>query len=377
MICSIVLIALGILQNEMNFVYQTNTYGNFDTTGTESWVMKLKPGISDLASSIKYGRFHSKPLIIIGILFTLTLLFSIYKLKKELFLRKITQWLIFATARLGVLRVSGVCGIKRSEFGVFPFLNCQACEMATGACPVGMLQWGMIKGSGIYLALGVMCFTGVTLGRFICGWLCPFGFISDILDRISLKKVKLPKFFYWARYVVLILTFSALIFKIPVFCVYICQSGSIYGRLPYYLTTGLPGLIDAFTSFGWLKTILVYQLLSLLLLIIGAILVSGRWFCRYLCPLGAFYGLFNYVSPVKVVHDKTKCNGCNACLKQCPMGADLSVNHFTDITSCIKCGKCTKLCNARNFEVLGKKINLKVGKVQNDETKVMVSSNKK
>lgn len=377
MLIGIALIVIGLLNNEMSFVYQTNTYGNYDVPGTESWVMKLEPGIADFASAIEYGKFHRQPLIAIGVLFVLTIFLSIYKIKKQLILRKITQWLIFVTARLGVLRVSGICPVKRSELGVFPFLNCQACEMATGACPIGMLQWGLIKGSSIYLFLGVMLFAGTLLGRFICGWLCPFGFISDLFDRISLRKFRMPKWFNWLKFVALALVFSVLIWKIPVFCAYVCQSANIYGRLPYYLTTGLPGLKEAFSSFEWLKTILLFQMLSLLLMLVGAILVSGRWYCKYICPLGAIYGLLNYVSPIRIAHDQTKCNGCNACTKLCSMGADLCKNQFHDVTSCIRCGKCTKLCKARSFTVFGKSITKKSEEIKDDQTIVSIPGSKK
>ncbi len=352
---SILLIIFGIYSNELAFVRSTNTYGNFDTPGTESWVMKLQPGIADYASRVEYGKFHSTPLIAIFILFIVTLLISIYRLKRDLIQRKIIQWLFFVLARFGVFRVSGLCPIKRSEFGVFPFLNCQACEMATGACPIGMIQWALMRGKTLYLVSGTLMLFGSLLGRFICGWLCPFGFFADILDRFSKRKLSLPNSFKHSKFIILAALPTAFLWPIPFFCVYICQSGNIFGRLPYYLTTGLPGLKEAFASSGWYKTILLYQIISLVVLFVAGIIISGRWFCRYFCPLGAFLGLFNYISPIKVVHNDSKCTNCNACTKHCPMEVDLKRGSFTDITGCIKCGKCTKLCNARKFHLPLKK----------------------
>lgn len=81
-----------------------------------------------------------------------------------------------------------------------------------------------------------------------------------------------------------------------------------------------------------------------LLLLAGAVLVSGRWFCRYLCPLGAAYGLFNYVSPLRVVHDEAACSGCGKCEGLCPMDVKKERNSFLDVTGCIKCGRCVKAC---------------------------------
>lgn len=346
---AILFLIIGLNQGDLEFAAKTATYGNFDVQGTESWIMKLKPGIDDLASSIHYGNFHKTPLIAIGILFILVLFGSIYKNKRDLLKRKLVQWITFMVARLGVFRVSGICPIKRTELGVFPFLNCQACEMATGGCPIGMLQYSLIKKKVPYLVIGVMILSGVLLGRTICGWFCPFGFVSDIFDRISTHKFKPNIKLNYIKYGALILVCSAFLWSFPVFCVFFCGSGKILGILPYYLTTGLSSLKEFFITGAWLKSFLAFHLCALVIYILGAAYISGRWFCRYICPLGAFYGLFNYVTPFKVCHDKTKCTHCGACKKVCPMNVDLERGNFSDITGCIRCGRCTKLCNARKF----------------------------
>ncbi|RCX20180.1 4Fe-4S binding protein [Anaerobacterium chartisolvens] len=348
---SLMLIISGVIRNEMEFVYETNTYGNFDVPGTQSWIMKLEPGVEDYASEIVYGTMHYKPLAVISALFVLTLFLSLIKLRREFILRKFLQWTAFATARIGVLRVSGLYPVKRSQLCVFPFLNCQACEMATGACPIGMLQWCLIKGDGLLLVIGIMLLAGAAAGRAICGWLCPFGFIADLFDRISLKKIRVPKIFKYLKYILFISIPLVIIFKMPFFCSFLCQSGNIYGRFPYYLTTGMPGLKAEFLGAEGIKPLLVFQLISLLALVAGAILIGGRWFCRYVCPLGAWLGLGNYVSPVRVLHDNSKCTNCGVCSKICAMDADLAKAGFNDVTSCIRCGKCTRICKARHFEI--------------------------
>jgi len=82
--------------------------------------------------------------------------------------------------------------------------------------------------------------------------------------------------------------------------------------------------------------------------------VSGRWFCRYLCPLGAAYGLFNYISPLRVVHNEARCSGCGRCEGLCPMDVKKERSSFLDVTGCIKCGRCVKACRtgARGFSAL-------------------------
>lgn len=352
------LIIIGIFNGDLSFAAKTATYGNFDVPNTENWVMKLKPGIEDFASKLVYGKFNVIPLKAIGTLFIFMLLVSIINNNSDLIWRKLTQWSMFVIARLGVFRVSGLCAIKRTQFGVFPVLNCQACEMATGGCPIGMIQWGLINKSFPFFSLGIIFLFGSFLGRAVCGWLCPFGFFADVLDRlINIKKlrskVKISSKLLYLRYFLIIFLISAPLWTIPYFCIYICQSANIYGLLPYYLTTGLEGFTSTFKTSAWLKGIFFFHMVSIFILVFLAVTISGRWFCRYVCPLGAIYGLFNYVSPLQVKHDSNKCTNCNRCTKVCPMDIDLRNNNFSTVTSCIRCGKCTKLCSARYFSITG------------------------
>lgn len=346
----VLLIIIGIIAKDIYFIRQTATYGNFDVPNTESWVIKLKPGIGDYASNIVYDKFHPTPLKTIGWLFAIVLFLSLYKNKKDLILRKLSQWSFFVASRLGVLRVAGINPVKRTFFGCFPFLNCQACEMATGACPIGMIQWSIIKGKIPYFVLGVIIASGALLGRAVCGWMCPFGFISDILEKISFKKIKLWEKLKYLKFIFLFLIFTFPLFSIPIFCIYFCASGKIFGLLPYYLTTGLEEFKVAFSNPVFLKTILGFHLFTFSFIIIGAILIVGRWFCKYLCPLGAFYGLFNDISPIKIIHNPQKCVNCGLCKKKCPMEIDLAKNNFSETVDCLKCGRCVKLCKARSFK---------------------------
>lgn len=231
-----------------------------------------------------------------------------------------------------------------------PGLNCYSCPGALGACPVGALQAvaGSVKyGFSLYVT-GFIALIGVLFGRWICGWICPFGLIQDILNRIPGRKLivnrKVNGILKYLKYLVLILfvlLLPALLadefgLSTPYFCEYICPAGTLEGGVPLVLmneplreTVGL--------LFAWKMFILIS-------VIIASILIY-RPFCRYLCPLGAFYSLFNKVSFYSYKVDKSRCTNCNACSRKCKMNLapDKNPNDF----ECIRCGSCIKACPSK------------------------------
>ena len=71
-----------------------------------------------------------------------------------------------------------------------PGLNCYSCPGATGACPIGSLQAviGSWNFKMAYYVVGFLIFVGALLGRLVCGFLCPFGLIQDLLNKIPFPK---------------------------------------------------------------------------------------------------------------------------------------------------------------------------------------------
>ena len=117
------------------------------------------------------------------------------------------------------------------------------------------------------------------------------------------------------------------------FCKYICPSGTLFGGLP--LLASNPTLRAAA---GWLfswKT----------LLLVAIVLLSIRYyrpFCKYLCPLGALYGLFNPVSLYRLRVDQSECVHCGKCQQVC--GMDIPVWEKPNSIECIRCGSCKASC---------------------------------
>lgn len=227
-----------------------------------------------------------------------------------------------------------------------PVLNCYSCPGALGACPIGSLQAaiGGSRGRFPFYVLGVMMLFGVLLGRAICGLLCPFGLIQDLLYKLPVPKFDLPKRLHRAlRYVkYLVLLFLVLLLpallspdgsSVPYFCKYLCPAGTLEGGVPLLLSSAsLRSALGAL--FGWK--------LLVLLLILGCCAVIKRFFCKYLCPLGAFYSLFNRFSLVGMHLDNAKCVSCGKCERSCPMNVDVTKN--INSTECIRCGKCRSVC---------------------------------
>ena len=237
-------------------------------------------------------------------------------------------------------------GLKR--FCV-PGMNCYACPAATGACPMGALQallGGRRAKPGLWV-LGFLAAVGILLGRFVCGWLCLFGLIQELLYKIPVRKLRIPrradrvlrylKYFVLAVFVVLLplLLRDASGTGDPWFCKYLCPVGMLEGAVPLML---LDRALRA--AAGWL--------FAWKFAVLGAVLVLSvfihRPFCRYLCPLGAFYALFQRFSLLQLRLDAGKCVQCGKCAGVCKMGADPLKN--PNGAECIRCGACADGCPA-------------------------------
>ncbi len=228
-----------------------------------------------------------------------------------------------------------------------PGLNCYSCPGALGACPLGSLQatLGSRQYKFAFYVVGFLMIVGALAGRLVCGWLCPFGLIQDLLYKIPfVKKWKtLPadNILKWLKYVLLaVLVILLPLFAVdivgqgkPWFCAYVCPAGTLEAGLPLVLLDKGPRAVV-----GWLYAWKVFILIGILLL---SVLVY-RPFCRYLCPLGAIYGLFNPISLYRYTVDKKACTQCGACQKACKF--NIRVYENPNSIDCIRCGDCKRAC---------------------------------
>ena len=238
----------------------------------------------------------------------------------------------FFTGRISQSPAKNVC---------VPGLNCYSCPAAAGACPVGSLQsaLGAQKFRFPYYVLGLLIFFGALAGRFICGFLCPFGFLQDLLYKIPFfKKIRTfrgDRYLRWIKYAVLILLVIVLPLFVkltPFFCKYLCPSGTLAGILLAFSDTRLFDLFG--TMFAWKACVLG-------IIVLASVLIF-RPFCKYICPLGAFYSLFNRVSVFKMAKNENACDGCGRCKRTCKMGVNPAEN--PNALECIRCGECINVC---------------------------------
>lgn len=186
---------------------------------------------------------------------------------------------------------------------------------------------------------------GSVFGRFVCGWLCPFGLFQDLLHKIPLmkKKKNMPGHVYlkYVKYVVLLLFVILLPMTVvgitgvgePWFCKYICPSGTLMGGIPLVALNPVLRSAVGFL-FTWKS-----------LLLIVTVLLSIKYyrpFCKYVCPLGAIYGFFNPIALYRFQVDENKCIGCKACQKSC--GMNIPVWEKPNSMECIRCGDCKAVC---------------------------------
>lgn len=119
----------------------------------------------------------------------------------------------------------------------------------------------------------------------------------------------------------------------PTFCKYICPAGTLEGGIPLtLLDTSLRSAIGFL--FVWKTTLLIITIILSIIIF--------RPFCRFICPLGAIYSLFNQISFYRLEVDKNMCTSCGKCSRKCKM--NIEVYKHPNSLECIRCGECKDVC---------------------------------
>lgn len=235
-----------------------------------------------------------------------------------------------------------------------PLMNCYACPLAVFACPIGTMQHFAVKHRVPYYLIGWLSMVSLSVGRLACGWICPFGFMQDLMAKIKLKKFHLPSYLGYLKYVFLVL----FVLIIPYFTgehwfSKLCPWGALEASVPWGLWNPKDPNFLALTPHN--KPILdlvggmYFFKLGILAGFILLMLFTFRPFCKLMCPLGAIFSLFNRLSILRLKVDLESCLQCDRCYRLCPM--DLKVYEEANALECIRCLECTK-CNFVKFTTI-------------------------
>jgi uncharacterized protein with FMN-binding domain len=194
----------------------------------------------------------------------------------------------------------------------------------------------------IVLALSMLLITAI-MGRFFCGFLCAFGTMGDFLwylgAKLKLKRSKIGTKFDRVlkklKYVMLVLI-VLLVWTLGV---------SLLGETANPWTAF--GMLTKLGGWTDLTVILSIGMLLLLLIAAGSLYIE-RFFCRYLCPLGAVFGIVSKFRLFKIRKPRTLCGSCRACTKRCSMGIPLYRSGVVTSAECIDCMNCVEICPREN-----------------------------
>lgn len=258
-----------------------------------------------------------------------------------------------------------------------PGLNCYSCPGASGACPLGALQNSLASSGKTvpYYMFGIIMLYGLILGRWICGFLCPFGLIQELIHKLptpKLKKSKFTKILSYLKYVILVffviilpIAYAFRNFPLPGFCKYICPAGTLEGAM---------GLLSNKVNESYLRMLgplFTWKFLLMISFLVACVFIF-RFFCRFLCPLGAIYGLFNRISFVGVTVDQQSCIDCGICIGKCQM----DIRKVGD-SECISCGECIGACPTKAISWKGSKFFLAPNDVSNEKKNEKIAKRNK
>ena len=260
--------------------------------------------------------------------------------------RNIQYMFLFATYLLGLRHVMPG---RESTGGAFDAF-----------CPMGGIEtfWVYVTTGQTLKTTNLLNFTvligvlGVSLlsGRSFCGWMCPVGTVQDMLVSLARRlsgggkrhirgkrsKAKFPmelppkvdKYARYLKYVVLLVVLIASVNAVYPPLREICPARALFS-----FELGAPLLVSVLITF-----------------IITSMLIKRFW-CKYLCPLGAFLAITNKFAPLRVTIDKNKCVDCGRCEAECPVDIPAIPDNMRNL-ECIQCLECVETCSVEDTVVL-------------------------
>jgi len=238
---------------------------------------------------------------------------------------------------------------------IVPYLHSTQSPFSTVFAAYDSLEFSFARGLFPLLVIGIILLTATSVGRLFCGWACPVGMIQDFLSYLPMKKQKLHQSTLSSikdlKWVVLGFTLLTTIvvgirsvgeieetgsvadspFSI------LSPSSTLFSFIPW-MFLWKENVMSTVGIMGWLK-------MAFLVLTLAPSLYVPRFFCRFVCPLGALLEPFSKYKLLRIVRTgkatKEQINGLLG--EVCPMGVTVQdESPIIDHPNCINCGKCMK-----------------------------------
>jgi len=178
---------------------------------------------------------------------------------------------------------------------------------------------------------------GLLLRKGFCGWICPVGFISNLVESLSRKLKLLRHPPLWLDCPLLSLKYLLLAFFVYLILLRMDLRGiEAFGNSPYNLA------VDARMLLFFLEPTAI-TLLVLGFLLVASLFLRNFW-CRYLCPYGALLGLLAWLGPLKITRDKQSCIACKKCERACPASLRVAEKNIVNSPECLGCLECVAAC---------------------------------
>jgi len=205
--------------------------------------------------------------------------------------------------------------------------------------------------AGLFILIAILAIS-IVFGKTFCSWLCPVGFISEMLgdfaEKVTGKRLKLPA---WLDYPLRSLKYLLLAFFVySIFFLMTAASLKAFLDSPYNLIAD----VKMYYFFADITRVSLMVIASLFVL---SLLIRNFW-CRFLCPYGALLGLLNFISPNRIKRNEQSCIDCGKCAKVCP--SFIKVDQVKAVWSdeCTTCVKCVDVCpvaDTLEFRTVGRK----------------------
>lgn len=211
--------------------------------------------------------------------------------------------------------------------------------------------------AGVFIFLAIL-FVSLIFGKSFCSWLCPVGFLSEILgdlgEKLFGRKIKMPKFLDYP-----LRSLKYLLLAFFLYSIFVAMSDT---AIKVFLDSDYNKVADI-KMYYFFADISRFSLIVISVLFFLSIPFRGFW-CRYLCPYGAFLGIASLLSPNKIQRNISSCTDCGLCTKVCP--SNIKVHKLKTVISdeCTSCLSCVDVCPVKdtlnlNTIVIRKKFNKK------------------